>query len=215
MRSRWFAVCAAFAATGAFAACTSSTHRSGATSVHPTGGASISASVSGSAQASAPALAAGHCSLYTRSDATALIGKPNLTAGLPPISASGGTSLDTCMYSNVNIGSRSAKMLGYGAVKYPNNAAAAAKAKSALAKAESAAMNKPQEFPAPDLPAGTRDSVWKTAAPSGIPSVTVAATVSNVGRYLVWAEGGGTVNTQQAERIARTVAKAVVDKAGG
>lgn len=176
--------------------------------MQPAGGASGSASVAGT-------LSGGHCSLFTRSDATSLIGQPNLTTGLPPITASSGTKLDTCMYSNVDIGSRSAKMLGYGAVKYPNGAAAAASAKAVLTKAESAAMNSPREFPAPDLPAGTRDSVWQSSASNGIPSITVAATVSNVGRYLVWAEGGGTVNPLRAEQIARSVAKVLVDKAGG
>ena len=175
---------------------------------------SFSASVSASAAAPSATLASGHCVLYPRTQAAALIGTPNVTTGLPQITASGGAKVDSCVYGNVNVGSRSGKLLGYGAVKFSNNAAAAAAANSALKHAESEASNNPRAFPAAGLPSGTHDGVWKTNGSNGIPSITVAAVVTYSGKYMLWSEGGGTVGNKRSEQIALTVAKALASQAG-
>lgn len=152
----------------------------------------------------------GHCSIYPRSQAAALIGTPNLTTGLPKVTAPGGTEIDTCMYGHADIASRSGSMLGYGVVKYSSNSAAAKAVHTALHNAESSASGAPRAFPAPGLPAGTRDGVWHASLMTGIPSVTLATVVTNLDNYLVWSDGGGTVNAQRAEQIALTVAAKLV-----
>jgi hypothetical protein len=202
---------------GLTAACTSSAtsgNRAGTSQSASESPVTESPVTSISASASAT-FTGGHCSVYPRSQAAALIGTPNITTGLPRVTAPGGTQIDTCMYGHADIASRSGSMLGYGVVRYSNDQQAASAVHAALHNAESSASGPAREFPAPGLPAGTRDGVWQASIMPGIPAVTLATVVSNVHNYVVWSDGGGTVAAQRAEQIAITVAEKLVSHAGG
>lgn len=165
-----------------------------------------------SSAAAAPAspavkdLTAGNCTLYSKADATALIGAVNMNNKALDIGTDGGTKIDLCSYLDLQ-GSQSVQGVSYAVVRYDSGDTAFAEVKKVRADMlESAGEHDwPVQALTTQAPgAGPVLGGYGTKTDEGV-TYTIAVVGTNVGPYLVVALGASSLGTDDAKRFAVTL----------
>jgi hypothetical protein len=153
-----------------------------------------------------PALTPGNCTLYSKSDAVALLGAVNDTNKALNIGTDGGTKIDNCAYLDIK-GAASVIGVSYAVVRYDSDATAFGEAQKVRTEMVGDAADhkwavQPLSTPVPN--AGPLLGGVGTKTEQGVTS-TLAVVGTNVGPYLVVALGASTVNVDDAKRYALTL----------
>lgn len=199
----------------------------GSTATAGAGGQPSSAAATQSAAApspSAPAasptpvvkdVAAGNCTLYTRSDAATLLGAVNFNNNALDIGTDGGTKIDQCSYLDLQ-GMQDLQGVSYAVVRYDSAGTAFTEATKLQTQmlGSAAANNWPvQSLTTPAPGAGQVLGGYGTKNDNGL-TYTMAVVGTNVGPYLVVALGASTQSPDNAKKFALTLFQALSAKVG-
>ncbi len=170
---------------------------------------------SGSPSLAAKVLTAGNCTLYTHSDAVALLGGVNLNNNAIDIGTDGGTKIDVCSYIDLK-GMQDIQGVSDAVVRYDSPATAFAEAKKVQTQmlGSAASNNWPvQSLTAPVPGAGQLLGGYGSKSDNGI-TYTIAVVGTNVGPYLVAALGASSESADNAKKFALTLFQALSAKVG-
>jgi hypothetical protein len=155
-------------------------------------------------------LTPGNCTIYTKADATTLLGGVNMNNKALDIGTDGGTKIDLCSYIDLK-GPQDIEGVSYAVVRYDSPATAFAEAK----KVQSTMLESATEHdwpvqglttPAPG--AGQVLGGYGTKTDQGV-TYTIAVVGTNVGSYLVVALGASSASPDNAKKFALTVFQAL------
>jgi hypothetical protein len=160
------------------------------------------------------ALAPGDCTLFTQADAVSLLGAVNDTNPLIPLDTGGGEKIDVCFYGNLQFPA-SISGTGYAVVRYDSpETAAAMVAQVRTEMLDSVAGYENWTVSDLTLPATGSGPVlggYGTETEDGL-TFTLAVAGTNVGPYLVAADGGSTTSPDDAKRCVTTVLQKLVSQ---
>ena len=176
------------------------------------------AAPSASAPAASPTpvvkdVAAGNCTLYSRSDAATLLGAVNFNNKALDIGTDGGTTIDQCSYLDLQ-GVQNLQGVSYAVVRYDSAGTAFTEATKVQTEmlGDAAEHNWPvQSLTAPVPGAGQLLGGYGTKTDQGV-TYTIAVVGTNVGPYLVAALGASTEGPDKAKNFALTVFQALAAK---
>jgi len=177
----------------------------------PTPGGTATAPATSSAPA-APAvkdITPGNCTLYTKADATKLLGAVNDNNKALDIGTDGGTKVDVCAY--LDFTGQNLQGVSYAVVRYDSAATAFAEAKKVQTQmlGSAASNNWPvQTLTTPAPGAGQVLGGYGTKSDEGL-TYTIAVVGTNVGPYLVAALGASTESAGNAQKFALTLFQAL------
>lgn len=174
-----------------------------------------SPAASASPSLAAKVITAGNCTLYTHSDAVALLGGVNLNNNAIDIGTDGGTKIDVCSYIDLK-GMQDIQGVSYAVVRYDSPATAFAEAKKVQTQmlGSAASNNWPvQSLTAPVPGAGQLLGGYGSKSDNGI-TYTMAVVGTNVGPYLVAALGASSESADNAKKFALTLFQALSAKVG-
>jgi hypothetical protein len=160
------------------------------------------------------ALNPGNCTLYSKDQATSLLGVVNDTNPLIPINTAGGQQIDICFYGD--IAAPTVRGVGYAVVKYDS----ADTAQSMLAQVKSTMLDSASDHDWPvtglTVPTSGTGPVlggYGTKSEEGV-TFTLAVVGTNVGPYLVAVDSGSTVSAGDAQQNAVAVLQALLTAVG-
>jgi hypothetical protein len=169
-----------------------------------------SATGSTTAAATVKVLNPGNCTLYSKDQATALLGVVNDTNPLIPINTAGGQQIDVCFYGDLGV--PTVRGVGYAVVQYDS----AATAQSMLAQVKSDMLDSASShdwqvtgLTVPTTGTGPVLGGYGTKSEDGI-DFTLAVVGTNVGPYLVAVDSGSTVSAAEAQQNAVAVLQALL-----